>query len=89
MLKGVRYQKRIRLGKFLAFNISKSGVGLSVGVRGLRYTVGPTGSYMTVGLPGSGIRYQRKVSDRKGFRFSSLAGLLPGREDDARHRVDP
>ncbi|MEM7032644.1 MAG: DUF4236 domain-containing protein [Chloroflexota bacterium] len=88
MLKGVRYQKRIRLGKFLALNISKSGVGLSVGVRGLRYTVGPTGSFMTVGLPGSGIRYQRKVSDRKGFRFASLAGLLPGGDRDSKPSKD-
>ena len=82
LLKGVRYQKRINLGKFLRLNISKSGIGLSVGVRGLRYSIGPRGNYLTVGLPGSGIRYQRKVGDAKGLQFASLRNLLPGQDED-------
>ena len=82
-LKGFRYHKGIKLGKFLKLNISKTGVGLSLGVRGLRYTVGPTGTHLTVGLPGTGIRYQRKVSDRKGFQYASLKKLKPGNRKKA------
>jgi tetratricopeptide (TPR) repeat protein len=82
-LKGVRYYKRIKLGKFLALNISKTGIGLSVGIRGLRYSRGPSGSHLTVGLPGTGLRYQRKVSTQKGLQFASLKKLLPGSEPAA------
>jgi tetratricopeptide (TPR) repeat protein len=77
-MKGLRYQKRIRLGKLLTLNISKTGIGLSLGVTGLRYTVGPTGSHFTIGLPGSGLRYQSKVSNNRSFRYSDLGKLKPG-----------
>ena len=80
-MKGLRYQKRIRLGKFLTLNMSKTGIGLSVGVTGLRYTLGPSGTTFSVGLPGSGIRYQTKVSNKRGFRYSDLGKLKPGQGD--------
>jgi tetratricopeptide (TPR) repeat protein len=83
LLKGVRYQKRINLGKFLRLNISKTGIGLSVGVRGLRYSIGPSGNYLSVGLPGSGIRYQRRVGAGGGLRFARLKNLLPGQSEPA------
>ena len=82
MFKGLRYQKRINIGKFLRVNVSKSGVGLSVGVPGLRYSRGPSGSYFTIGLPGSGLRYQKKLNNKKGFQFASLKKLIGGGEDE-------
>ena len=81
--KGIRYHKQINLGKFLRLNISKTGIGLSVGIRGLRYTRGSSGTFLTVGLPGSGLRYQKKLSNKKGFLFSSLKKLRPGQKDQA------
>ena len=38
-------------------NLSKSGVSVSFGVRGLHHTIGRTGTRTTIGLPGSGLSY--------------------------------
>jgi hypothetical protein len=57
------FRKRLGLGP-LALNLSKSGVGLSLGVRGFRLGVTAHGrKYLSAGLPGTGIvyrHYQRK-----------------------------
>jgi Protein of unknown function (DUF4236) len=44
-------RKAISAGPF-RFNLSKSGVGLSVGVRGLRFGIGPRGHYIHGGRGG-------------------------------------
>lgn len=44
-------RKAISAGPF-RFNLSKSGVGLSVGVKGLRFGVGPRGNYIHAGRGG-------------------------------------
>jgi len=59
----LRFSKRISLGKFLRLNISKSGVGVTVGPRGANITLGPRGTHATVGLPGSGLSYTQKIGD--------------------------
>ncbi len=58
---GFRLQRSIRLGKFVRLNISKSGVGFSAGVRGLRVSHGPSGTHFTAGLPGTGLSYRKKI----------------------------
>lgn len=52
-----RFRRSFRLFPGLRFNLSKSGVSASVGVKGLHYTVGSKGTRTTVGLPGSGASY--------------------------------
>jgi Protein of unknown function (DUF4236) len=44
-------RKAISAGPF-RFNLSKGGVGLSVGVRGLRFGIGPRGNYINAGRGG-------------------------------------
>ena len=44
-------RKAISAGPF-RFNLSKSGVGLSVGVKGLRFGIGPRGNYIHAGRGG-------------------------------------
>ena len=61
---GFRLQRRIRLGKFIHLNISKSGVGFSAGVRGLRISHGPSGTHFTAGLPGTGLSYRKKIKGK-------------------------
>ena len=54
---GLRIRKRINLGGF-RINISKSGIGHSYGVKGMRFTKKSTGGYRsTFSLPGTGISY--------------------------------
>jgi len=64
---GFRLQKSFRIAKGVRLNLSKTGLGMSVGVPGLRYSIHSTGRETgTVGIPGSGMRYQ--VTHRVGSR---------------------
>lgn len=58
---GFRFGKSIRLGKFIRLNISKSGLGVSAGVKGLRVGVGPRGARMTTSIPGTGVSYSTQL----------------------------
>jgi tetratricopeptide (TPR) repeat protein len=59
---GFRFHRSIGLGKFLRLNISKSGIGFSAGIPGLRVSTGPRGSYFSAGLPGTGLSYRKKLT---------------------------
>src|SRR5262245_11698907 len=48
---GFYLRKSIRVGP-LRFNLSKSGIGVSAGVKGLRFGVGPRGNYVHMGRGG-------------------------------------
>ncbi len=74
---GFRLQRRIRLGKFIQLNISKSGVGFSAGIRGLRISRGPSGTWFTVGLPGTGLSYRKKLDSKVGHK-QRRAASSPG-----------
>ncbi len=57
----LRFRKSFRVGKYARINISKSGIGGSVGVPGLRIGMGADGKVRrTVGIPGTGL-YDVKV----------------------------
>lgn len=54
---GFRYRKSVKLGG-LRINFSKSGVGYSYGIKGLRHTKTATGrEHITASIPGTGISY--------------------------------
>ena len=63
---GLRFQRRIRVFPGVHLNLSRSGVGVSVGGRGAHIGVTARGQrYTSVGLPGTGIswrEYQHKPS---------------------------
>lgn len=57
---GIRFQKSINLGP-VRLNLSKSGVGVSVGVKGVRVSRTAKGKYRkTVSIPGTGISYSEQ-----------------------------
>lgn len=58
---GFRFRQTLRLGRFLRINLSKGGASASVGRPGATFNVGPRGSKVTAGLPGTGMSYDRKV----------------------------
>lgn len=63
---GFIYRKSIRLGPFRV-NVGKSGVGYSVGGRGIRTGVNSRGKrYTTFGLPGTGMSYRTSGSRKAG-----------------------
>lgn len=76
---GFLYRKRFRLSKWLSLNLSKSGVGLSVGPPGAKFSVNPKRARMQLGIPGTGLGYRRDVSMPKEPDTSSLPTSSPSR----------
>ena len=70
---GFRFRKSVKLGGGLRLNFSKRGVGISAGVRGLRFGVGPSGARITAGIPGTGLYYEKRLgSSRRQHRSSEI-----------------
>lgn len=62
----LRLRKSIRIGKLLRINISKSGIGASVGVPGFRIGMGADGKVRrTVGIPGTGVYHTEVIASPK------------------------
>ena len=59
---GNLFRKRIGLGKFFALNLSKSGIGLSIGPRGAKFSINPKRARVQLGIPGTGIGYRQDYS---------------------------
>src|SRR6266566_4465413 len=59
---GLYLKKSVTVGPF-RFNLSKSGIGLSCGIRGLRIGTGPRGNYIHAGR--GGIYYRKTFSPGK------------------------
>jgi hypothetical protein len=58
---GFRFRRSVNKGP-LRLNLSRRGVGWSIGFPGLRFGRGADGRfYFSVGLPGSGASYHRKL----------------------------
>lgn len=58
---GWRFFRRLRIAPGLWLNLSRGGVSLSAGVRGLRATVGRDRNRLTVGLPGTGLSFTKST----------------------------
>lgn len=63
---GWNFRKSVNLGNGMRLNFSKSGVGISGGVKGLRVSTGPRGTRMTASIPGTGIYYTKTLSSPRG-----------------------
>ena len=62
---GFRFQRRIRIAPGVRLNLSKSGIGGSVGRTGLRLGVdAKRRKYFSVGLPGTGLSYRELFGRR-------------------------
>lgn len=56
---GLRFQRRIRVFPGLRVNLSRGGLGVSVGGRGAHVGITARGqTYTSIGLPGSGISWR-------------------------------
>lgn len=61
---GIRFRKSIKLGG-ARINISKSGIGYSVGTKGARITKTANGrTRTTASIPGTGISYVKETSSK-------------------------
>lgn len=63
---GLRFRKSINVGKNAKINLSKSGIGFSVGVKGARVTKTATGgTRTTLSIPKTGISYVTEKGKKK------------------------
>ncbi|MBB3232061.1 DUF4236 domain-containing protein [Halomonas stenophila] len=75
----LRFRKRIKLAPGLSLNLTKSGIGASVGPRGAKIRISKRGVHAHAGIPGTGLSYRTRLdipSGRKHSRRSS--GGTPG-----------
>ena len=74
---GWSYRKSVNFGPFRV-NLSRSGLGYSLGGRGFR--IGETARgrrYSSIGIPGSGFRYTKSLgSGRQGCMTVLVIGVL-------------
>jgi len=59
----LRFYRRVSLIPGLRVNLSRSGASLSIGHRGLWYTIGHHRRRVTVGLPGTGLYWTEKIPE--------------------------
>lgn len=63
---GLRFRKSINLGGGARLNLSKSGVGFSVGTKGARVTKTAKGTTRTtLTVPGTGVSYVTETKNKK------------------------
>lgn len=71
---GLNFRKSISLGKGVKVNLGTSGVGLSFGVKGARYSVNTNGKRTaTFGIPGTGLSYTKTFGTKKSQTAASKA----------------
>ena len=76
---GFTYRKSVSLGPFRV-NISKSGVGYSVGGRGFRVGTTPRGKkYTSFSIPGTGVGYRKSGAGCLVLAAAIPAAILFGR----------
>ncbi len=83
---GFRFRRIVNLGGGLRLNLSKSGVGISGGARGARTGIGPRGIRTALGIPGTGIYYEKRGS-LKGGSQQQKSGIKGGQEATSPNRI--
>ncbi len=58
---GIRFYKKIRIFRNFYLNISKSGISFSFGERGRSLNLSTRGVNASVGLPGTGLSYRKRI----------------------------
>ena len=71
---GIRLRKTINVGGGLKVNLSKSGIGYSIGTKGYRVTKTAKGTIRkTASIPGTGISYIKETSAKKNVHDEAKA----------------
>lgn len=86
---GFRYRRSVKIGG-LRINFSKSGIGYSYGVKGLRYTKTAKGKdRVTASIPGTGISYVAESGGRRRRRAKTAQQSVPQTQAPTKHYKMP
>ena len=58
---GWSFHKSIRILPGVRVNLSRRGIGVSLGPKGLKLNIGPTGPGLHASIPGTGVRYRKRL----------------------------
>ena len=78
MLKGLRFQKTLKLLPGLKINLSKSGAAATVGTKGAGVNIGLDGITTNAGIPGTGLSYRQKINGRNKSAWIGVVALIAG-----------
>lgn len=77
----MRFRKRVKIAPGVSLNVGKKSVGVRVGGRGYGVSTNTkTGTRASVGLPGTGISYSKKIGSGTGcmvFLAATAASATP------------
>lgn len=63
---GLRFRRSIKVLPGVRLNLSKSGIGISAGIRGLRVGLDAKGrKYTSAGIPGTGLSSRQYIGRRR------------------------
>lgn len=86
---GFRFQRRLKLFPGVRLNFSRGGISTTVGVRGASFTLGRQGTYVNLGIPGSGLSFRQRIVPVPGRtsdpRTQSYVVDQPDRQIQRRH----
>lgn len=75
---GLVFRKSIKIANGLRLNVSKGGVSLTAGKKGMHYTINSKGkSTASVGIPGTGVSYRKSFDT-----FGGLSSLFAGNKKE-------
>ena len=63
---GLKFHKKIKVLPGLDINLSKKGMGVSIGPKGSKLTINSKGDiYTNISIPGTGVSFREKVNKKK------------------------
>ncbi|HHL3303682.1 TPA: DUF4236 domain-containing protein [Bacillus cereus] len=69
---GFGFRKSFKIAPGVRVNVSKRGIGMNAGTKGLRYSVHSSGrSQVTAGIPGTGVSYTQSLSSGRRYKTSA------------------
>lgn len=78
---GILFRKRVKILPGVHINVSKSGLGLNVGVPGANITLNKRGTTLNTGIPGTGIYSREKISaNDHSIRQTQVSNINSGYE---------
>lgn len=89
---GFRLRRSVKIAPGVRLNIGKKSMGISAGVKGMRVSTNTrTGSRMSVGVPGTGLRYEQSLNGSKKHSSSraSVSNSTSRNEFEPEYVTDP
>lgn len=61
---GFKFRRSVKVAPGVKVNFSNKGAGVSVGGKGARVSVGPSGTRFSSSIPGTGLSYEKRLSNK-------------------------